>query len=287
MRNRSEMRQLKPVYPYADYTHVRALLELAAEKYGNNDAFVVESMLEDPSVAYTVKNYKDLLFDVNALGEALLSLGLQGSRIAIIGDNSYAWQLVSLATTSGLGVLIPLDPGMPYEVFAERIRESGSTVLFFDQNHLPLAERLQLERPYVSYFFALDDTPAFLTIDDLLITGREQLAAGSTQFRELPIDHSAPAIIRFKTGVEGNVQSTMIRQPDIMRAVYELRLMGTLRCGDISMPKLPYHYMSGTASQLFVYSCGATTLFRTGTDIARNMKKQTATDSDIRNAEGA
>ena len=38
----------------------------------------------------------------------------RGNHIAIIGENSYGWQLAYLATMSGLGIVVPLDKGLPY-----------------------------------------------------------------------------------------------------------------------------------------------------------------------------
>ena len=45
--------------------------------------------------------YSRLEQDLTCLGTALFNLGLQGRRIAVIGNNSYWWALSYLATVCG------------------------------------------------------------------------------------------------------------------------------------------------------------------------------------------
>ena len=63
-------------------------------------------------------NYKGISYpqfkgDVDALGTALLSLGLKDSFIAVLGENRYEWSVTYLSTVNGVGVIVPLDKELP------------------------------------------------------------------------------------------------------------------------------------------------------------------------------
>ena len=54
------------------------------------------------------KESADALIDeVNALGTALISIGLKDKRIGIIGENRYEWELAYLAVAAGTGIVVP------------------------------------------------------------------------------------------------------------------------------------------------------------------------------------
>ena len=42
-------------------------------------------------------------------GTALPALGQQGRRVAVIGENQYAWVTTYLAVANGVGIIVPID----------------------------------------------------------------------------------------------------------------------------------------------------------------------------------
>ena len=139
--------QLQPIYPAKEHEHMRALLDFAVEEYGDDTAFILKkkpaSRKEQPT--YKKVTYKELREDVRRLGTGLIAMGVRNARIAIIGENSYYWQLAYLTAMCGLGICVPLDKGLPYAELKTSILKSGSTVLIFDKKHAKLAEQLQKE----------------------------------------------------------------------------------------------------------------------------------------------
>ena len=137
--------QLQPIYPAKEHEHMRALLDFAVEEYGDDTAFILKkkpaSRKEQPT--YKKVTYKELREDVRRLGTGLIAMGVRNARIAIIGENSYYWQLAYLTAMCGLGICVPLDKGLPYAELKTSILKSGSTVLIFDKKHAKLAEQLQ------------------------------------------------------------------------------------------------------------------------------------------------
>ena len=132
-----QVKQLKPIYPAEEHDNVRALLDYAADTYGDDAAFILKEKQGDRKDAPVYRNvsYKELKEDVRRLGAGLMAMGISNSRIAIIGENSYHWQLAYLATMSGLGICVPLDKGLPYTELKTSIQKSACNVLIFDSSH--------------------------------------------------------------------------------------------------------------------------------------------------------
>ena len=86
-----QVKQLKPVYPAEEHENVRALLDYAAETYGDDAAFILKEKPARRGEAPVYRNisYKDLREDVRRLGTGLIASGVSHARIAIIGENSY------------------------------------------------------------------------------------------------------------------------------------------------------------------------------------------------------
>ena len=77
----------KPLYEVRQINNFRELLYQSAELFADKAAFWVRAQKgEFRSITYS--HFKD---DVDALGAALLSLGLENSFIAVMGENRYEW----------------------------------------------------------------------------------------------------------------------------------------------------------------------------------------------------
>ena len=268
-----QVKQLKPVYQAEEHENVRTLLEYAAETYGDDAAFILK---EKPAghkgePVYREISYGELREDVRRLGAGLMAAGISNARIAIIGENSYHWQLAYLATLSGLGVCVPLDKGLPYVELKTSIQKSGCNVLIFDRKHISLANRLRSEAAdpmaaptAVSEYICMDDDEDYLSFSELLDKGSEQIASGCTAFDNLPINREALSNLIFTSGTTSAAKAVMLNQRNIMFNIYSLKQVEDVRHGDVNIALLPYHHTFGATGQLLMYSCGVTTVFCDG-----------------------
>ena len=268
-----QVKQLKPLYPAEEHENVRTLLEYAAETYGDDAAFILK---EKPAgrkgePVYREISYGELREDVRRLGAGLMAAGIINARIAIIGENSYHWQLAYLAALSGLGICVPLDKGLPYIELKTSIQKSGCNVLIFDRKHISLANQLRSEAAdpmaaptAVSEYICMDDDEYYLSFSELLYKGSEQIASGCTAFDDLPINREALSNLIFTSGTTSAAKAVMLNQRNIMFNVYSLKQVEDVRCGDVNIALLPYHHTFGATGQLLMYSCGVTTVFCDG-----------------------
>ena len=58
-------------------------------------------------------SYDEYIDEVNALGTALINLGLKDKRIAVISENRYEWGVAYFAAVTGTGIVVPLDKALP------------------------------------------------------------------------------------------------------------------------------------------------------------------------------
>ncbi len=268
-----QVKQLKPVYPAEEHENVRALLDYAAETYGDDLAFILKdrSAGRRSEPVYRHISYKDLREDVRRLGTGMMAKGISYARIAIIGENSYHWQLAYLAAMCGLGICVPLDKGLPYTELKTSIQKSGCNVLIFDSKHASLAEQLRREAAdpistptAVSTYICMDDDEQYLTFRELMENGSEKIASGSTAFDALKVDREALSNLIFTSGTTSAAKAVMLNQRNIMFNVYSLKLVEDVRRGDVNIALLPYHHTFGATGQLLMYSCGVTTVFCDG-----------------------
>ena len=268
-----QVEQLRPVYPAVEHENVRGLLEYAARTYGDDPAFILK---EKPAgrgaePVYTRISYIDLLNDVRRLGSGLAAEGASGSRIAIIGDNSYPWQLAYLAAMCGIGICVPLDKGLPYAELRTSIQKSSCDVLIFDKKHASLVEQLRAEASDpagaeipVTKYICMDDDPGYLSFSELLSKGTDLLDAGDTSFDDLKVDREALSNLIFTSGTTSAAKAVMLNQRNIMFNVYSLQLVENVEHGDVNIALLPYHHTFGATGQLLMYACGVTTVFCDG-----------------------
>ena len=268
-----QVKQLKPVYPAEEHENVRALIDYAAETYGDDEAFILKEKSAGRKAEPVYRNitYKELREDVRRLGTGMMKEGISHARIAIIGENSYHWQLAYLTAMSGLGICVPLDKGLPYTELKTSIQKSGCNVLIFDRKHVSLAEQLRKEAAdpistptAVSVYICMDDDEKYMCFSELLDKGGEAIASGSTAFDSLTVNREALSNLIFTSGTTSAAKAVMLNQRNIMYNVYSLKQVEDIRHGDVNIALLPFHHTFGATGQLLMYSCGVTTVFCDG-----------------------
>ncbi len=103
------MRSENDKYWYTDIRPVETIKELlngSVELYADNPAFWVKQRKGAP---YEPISYRLLKRDVDSIGTMLAEMGLQGQRIAVMGQNCYEWIVTYMAVVNGTGVVVPID----------------------------------------------------------------------------------------------------------------------------------------------------------------------------------
>ncbi len=264
--NMTMVPQLEPLFPATEHTDFRDLLNFADSHYGPDDAFIIKTGKdENRQPIYRHVSFSTFKDEVNCFGAGMLKLGHLDKRIAIIGKNSYEWYLSYFAVLCGLGIVVPLDKGLPYEETENSLIKSQAKVILFDKAHESLAEELKKNgTTEVSAYYALEDIPGYTNVYDIIDIGRKELEAGNDEFLSLPIDRDKMSILLFTSGTTSKAKAVMLSEHNIMANIYMLDRVEDIRHGDVNMAFLPYHHTFGSSGQTMMISCGSTTVFCDG-----------------------
>lgn len=97
------------LYDYLEINDLKDMLNKTKQLYGNKPAYKIR--VEEGK--YKVFTHNEVREMIDALGTALINLGLKGKRIAVIGENRYEWEIAYLSIVCGTGVVVPLDKSLP------------------------------------------------------------------------------------------------------------------------------------------------------------------------------
>ena len=102
----------------------------SAEKFADHDAYLQKN--KDTGKFEPIK-YKEVKSDMDALGTRLVSLGLAGKKVAVIGETSYRWVLTYFTVVCGVGVIVPLDKNLPSGELLGLIERSGAEAIVYSE----------------------------------------------------------------------------------------------------------------------------------------------------------
>ena len=168
---------------------------------------------------------------------------------------------------------MPLDKGLPIEELEMSMIRAKADALLFDKDHLDLVETLKKNEECKDVLFiCMDECEGYLSLPKLM---DESLALGDeglTEYRNLPVDGKALAIILFTSGTSGLAKAVKLTQYNITSNIWSVLVAEDLRHGDINMAFLPYHHTFGSTGQTMMTCAGMTTVFCDGLkSVQKNM----------------
>ena len=130
---------------------VKDMLAGSADLYRSNPAFWVK---KKKGATYEAINYELLQHDVNALGSMLCHMGLKGSRIAVMGQNSYEWIVSYLSVINGTGIVVPIDKELTGPEIGNLLRAGDAHTIFCTRQECKkLAGLPEIDRLIVMEFY--------------------------------------------------------------------------------------------------------------------------------------
>ena len=212
------IRNQNSCFESGDISHmltVKELCDYAAVKYSGSKAFV---QLTGDSGCREI-TFRELADRVESLRAGMISEGLSGSRIAVIGETSIDWMILYIAAVSGCGILVPIDKELDTATIAGRINAADVEYIFCsDKCRKKIDDALQ-ECSSVRRVFRLsyDDMPK-----------------GNVQSADMPVDPDKTCLIIYTSGTTGANKGVMLTNRNIL----------TMICGCNMLIKLPKSTLS-------------------------------------------
>ncbi len=270
------MKHLSVLHEASRHDTVRDYIIEAVEKFSENRAFLLKTGEEKGKAHYRSISYHGFWQDIRRLGAGLCHLGLQGKRIALIGENSYGWILSYLSVLCGVGIIIPLDKELsPWEIRLSLERSRADAVIF-DEKHkdffFELAEDKTL--PLQGCFSMEKMAPHIQSLGEI-----SELGAMALKENDLSFDNYAPApeemaTIIFTSGTTSASKAVMLSNRNIATNLHDLLSTETILPQDRNLVFLPLHHTFGSVGLVYFLCCGCTNMFCDGLRyVQKNLKE--------------
>lgn len=235
------------IHAKVEYKTMRELVETIGEKYAEKPSFTLRLKPRDPEPIK--KSYKELRDDVRALATELLSRGLGGKHICVIGKHSYPWVVSYFATLCAGCVLVPLDRDWAAEDLAATVAKAEGSLVLIDPDITDKAASI-METAGLSEYFTLDvgEDAAENSLEALMAAGREKLNAGNRSYFDREIDPDKLSLLVFTSGTTGKGKGVMLSQTAILKDLSEI--IPYIDFGKKTVNVLPPHHTYGSSVTL-------------------------------------
>lgn len=229
----------RPLYDVRNFKSYRELLDQSVAIYGDSPAFKVKN---EVGQIFDV-GYRQYKRDVCSLATALLDLGLEGTKIAVAGANSYKWCTSYLAVTCGVGVVVPTDKELPFADIKNILEVSEASAIIFDKKFGTKLFENKDQLPADLLLICMDsDFEGALLYDELLCKGAELLDNGDTRYEEREVDPYKMSILLFTSGTTGMSKAVMLSQANICADIYSIMGVVKINPGERIFSMLPLHH---------------------------------------------
>jgi long-chain acyl-CoA synthetase len=208
--------------------------------FGDRNAFLIK----DNNGKYYNKTYKQLKNDIDALGTALVDLGLKDKRIAVISQNRHEWCTSYLTITGGVGIVVPLDRELPFNEVENLISRAGISAIIFSSKHRSDMQKISRNSD-IKYYIDMDaqsDEGNFLSYNGLIQKGLQLLSDGNTQYLDAEIDDDKMCALIFTSGTTDLAKGVMLSSKNICSDIISVCSMLTVDETDSSLSILPLHH---------------------------------------------
>src|SRR6266853_742130 len=176
---------------------------------------------------------------------ALRSLGLQaGDRVAFLGANCHRLLEGYYGVLEAGGVLLPLNIRLALQELAYILNDSEATVLFFEEQFIPLVESFRNNLHAVKNFVPLDFKPNAPWMER---QNYEEMLAAATPFRAdvMQIDENSLAELFYTSGTSANPKGVMLTHRNIYLHALNVAIAFGAKSDSVELHTIPLFHANG------------------------------------------
>ena len=255
----------KRLYDYIRITDLKDMLNKTKNLYAEKIAYKIK-IKEGQYKTYTHKQVREM---IDALGTALIDLGLKGKRIAIIGENRYEWEIAYLAIVCGTGTVVPLDKSLPENELESLIQRSEVEAIFYPKKYSESIEKIRYsEKNKLKHLISMDlevNTKGTYSEDELINRGKKLIEKGNRKFLDAKINPNEMNIMLFTSGTTSQSKVVSLSHKNICSNLMDIASVLNVTSEDTFLSILPIHHVfECTVGFLFSLYKGAQTVFCDG-----------------------
>ena len=258
------------------FTDLKDMLKQTGEAYGDRPAYIFKTEKEREFRTITHKEFRD---EINALGTALIKMGLKDKRIAVISENRYEWELAYLSIAAGTGVVVPLDKALPENEIESLILRSQVEAIFYSKKYDEVMNKLREKKnTNLKYFISMEleeNDNGIYSQKALVEKGKKLISDGDSSYLNAKIDAEKMGIMLFTSGTTAMSKAVMLSHKNIVTNVMDIIQRFDLAEEDRLLSFLPLHHVfECTVGFLYPLSIGAAICFCEGVKhMADNIKE--------------
>lgn len=228
---------------------------------------------------YKVFSHKEVREMVDALGTALIDMGLKDKRIAVIGENRYEWEIAYLAIVCGTGTVVPLDKSLPENELESLIERSEIEAIFYSKKYEEVLTKIKYsENNKLKHLISMDNIQHIEGIysqKELIEKGKELIENGNREFIDSKIDSEKMSIMLFTSGTTSSSKVVALSHKNICSNLMDIGSILDVTSEDTLLSILPIHHVfECTVGFLFSLYKGAQTVFCDGLrHVVENLKE--------------
>ncbi len=263
------------LYEYTKITDLKDMLKKSGEKYGNKIAYQIRK----ENKTYLTLTHKEVREKIDALGTALIDMGLKGKRIAVIGENRYEWEIAYLAIVCGVGIVVPLDKSLPENELKNLIERSGVEAIVYSKKYQTILEDAKTKGVgQLKHLICMDliqHKDGIYSEMELIEAGKQLIKKGNKEYIQAKINPMEMNIMLFTSGTTSASKIVALSHHNICSNLMDIASVLDVNSNDVFLSFLPLHHVfECTVGFLFSLYKGAKTVFCDGIrHIPENMKE--------------
>jgi fatty-acyl-CoA synthase len=176
---------------------------------------------------------------------ALRSLGIgAGERVAFLGANCHRLLEGYYGVLEAGGVLLPLNIRLASSELAYILNDSEATVVFFEEQFIPLVESFRNELHSVKHFVPLDFKPSapWMTAQNY-----EEMLAAATPYRTdvMQVDENSLAELFYTSGTSANPKGVMLTHRNIYLHALNVAIAFGANSEAVELHTIPLFHANG------------------------------------------
>ncbi|MCI8759789.1 MAG: AMP-binding protein [Clostridia bacterium] len=260
---------------YIKITDLKDMLKKSGKQYADKIAYQIKTKEGN----YQYITHKEVRQKIDALGTALVEMGLKDKRIAVIGENRWEWEIAYLSIVCGTGTVVPLDKSLPENELKNLIERSEVEAIFYTKKYETILENAKNEGiGQLKHLISMDleqHTKGIYAQKELIEKGEQLIKQGNQEFIKAKIDHEKMSIMLFTSGTTSASKIVALSHKNLCSNLMDIASILDVDCEDVFLSFLPLHHVfECTVGFLFALYKGAKTVFCDGIrHIPENMKE--------------
>ncbi len=236
------------IHPKREFKSIRHIVEYAARVYGNRIAFSYrQNPHDEEKISISYIEFRD---DVRALATEMLSRGMKGKHIVVVGKMSYDFIIAYYATLLIGAVLVPLDKDWGATELADTAKNADMDYLFCDgdlsEKGREIAALCALEAPVV-YLGAQGEA----SLQAMIAAGRIKFSEDKRPYFDVQFDPRQLSLLVYTSGTTGKGKGVMLCTDSLIRDMEVVTPYVDFAENTVSV--LPPHHTYGSSTMLIAH----------------------------------